>query len=153
MNSMYKDKDVYWFIKENNELDGIMREPTSEEMAEFTRFMGLKTITLDNMIRLVKTFSPKAQLRDDYSFDIQDGPWGGPHIKTSLQKILSSSITSPWRLYMEYEKIKPFTQGNGVSGRALWAWKAQDISEGFLVKFYTQTLNAFRNNFITEESV
>jgi Fic family protein len=57
-----------------------------------------------------------------------------------------------WQAHCEYEKIHPFEDLNGRTGRILWAWKMLQngkspfsLSFPFLQRFYYQTLDHFRS--------
>lgn len=138
------DKEMYSFVDESNKIEGINRKPTQIELAEFKRLLELKEITVDDIIKFVSIYDPEASLRDDYGLDIRVGnylpPWGGPHIRERLIQILESGLPA-WQMHILYQKVQPFTDGNGRSARALWAWKQRDISKGFLNTFYFQTLD------------
>ncbi len=56
---------------------------------------------------------------------------------------------SPFEAHVAYEKSHPFMDGNGRSGRAIWAWMMQregldPYSLQFLHRWYYQSLNAAR---------
>jgi hypothetical protein len=137
------DHDIYKFVRESNEIERIFRDPILEEIEEFKRFVALPRITIDELLRFLKVYQPDARLRDIYGLNVRVGryypPFGGPDIRPSLERILNSDLHS-YHLHIEYEKLHPFTDGNGRSGRALWAWKNKDIAGGFLLNFYFQTL-------------
>jgi Fic family protein len=52
---------------------------------------------------------------------------------------------SPFAAHVRYEHLHPFTDGNGRSGRAIWAWQMLyqgrgEIPLGFLHHFYYQSI-------------
>ena len=144
------------FIEESNRIEGIIRSPTREELAAFRRFMQLDKVTVKDLETFVKVYQPDARLRDKAGLDVHIGvqmpPRGGPEIRTALQDILSGAVRRPWLLvtkdrpdsaystHVAYEHLHPFTDGNGRSGRMLWAWQMRDFPLGFLHHFYYQTL-------------
>jgi hypothetical protein len=79
-------------------------------------------------------------------------PRGGPSIEGHLEDLLSAvngGRVSPYEAHRRYETLHPFLDGNGRSGRALWAW--QMLRDGldpfalpFLHRWYYQSLDAAR---------
>lgn len=137
------------FVAESNRIEGIHRPPTDAEIAEHRRFIALKQVTLEDLIAFVAVYQPDAVLRDQEGLDVRVGgyrpPKGSPQIAYDVTVILVDAYTwsSPYRTHVEYEKLHPFTDGNGRSGRALWAWqmaRKQGCPLGFLHHFYYQTL-------------
>lgn len=55
---------------------------------------------------------------------------------------LPGEADPPWEVHIAYEMLHPFTDGNGRSGRMLWAWQMRNFPLDFLHTFYYQTLNA-----------
>ena len=52
-------------------------------------------------------------------------PPGGPQIAIELSKLIQLAIdndATPFAIHRRYEKLHPFQNGNGRSGRILWAW-------------------------------
>lgn len=146
--SLQKKVDQKEFVKESNKIEGIMRDPSKEELSEFDRFIRLKEVSVEALIQFVKVYQPDARLRDTPSVPgVRVGshiaPPSGPEIRVQLEGLLkqvNSKEISPFDAHVYYETLHPFTDGNGRSGRALWAWMMQRFPLGFLHKFYYQTL-------------
>ena len=135
--------ELYNFAKESNEIEDIRRAPTNEEIEELARFIHLPVMTIEDISKFVSVYQPNARLRDEYDLCVRIGryfpPNGCPEMKAMLQEILDRNLGS-WELHVEYENLHPYTDCNGRSGRALWAWKEKDLRQGFLLNFYYQTL-------------
>lgn len=85
-------------------------------------------------------------------------PVGGIAIVTRLIDILQDAQFSThdssfglrglqslaYETHQRYEKLHPFTDGNGRSGRMLWMWMMRKAPLGFLHTWYYQSLNAGR---------
>lgn len=136
------------FVRESNKIEGILREPSEAEIKEFIRFMSLDEITVQDLEEFVSVYQPDARLRTSYGDNVYVGNHfpieGGPEVLIQLTLLLEDTNLirkyNPFRVHIKYEKLHPFTDGNGRSGRMLWAWQMQDISLGFLHMFYYQTL-------------
>lgn len=141
------------FIRESNRIEGILREPTQAEIEEFDRFLSLKKITIKELVKFVSVYAPGHRLRDKVGLNVSVGgyyaPFGGIAIRYRLNEILDV-LEPPYKTHVAYELLHPFTDGNGRSGRALWAWQTYQrhgkLPEiGFLHSFYYQALNYARD--------
>lgn len=137
------------FIAESNRIEGILREPTKQEVEEFERFMSLDIVTITDLAQFVRVYQPGAKLRDKKGMNVRVGNHvpldGGPLVRSRLEGILDRCHTSgAYHTHIEYETLHPFTDGNGRSGRVLWAWQMQEFPLGFLHHFYYQALQNSR---------
>ena len=141
------------FIEESNKIEGIERAPTVDELSITKEFWAKININVNDVVALVKVYEPKAVLRNKLGLDVRVGdylpPKGSPQIFSDLSALVSSvndDKLSPYLLHQSYEAIHPFTDGNGRSGRALWAWHmlnwnySPGVALGFLHTWYYQSL-------------
>ena len=147
--------DTYDFVAESNRIEGIHREPTYSEIDEHERFIALDRITVADMEQFVSVYQPDAQLRDKPGLNVRIGnhypPPGGIDIRHALECILidaDGDRDDPYTTHVRYETLHPFTDGNGRSGRVLWAWQMCNHRDGyplgFLHQFYYQGLSGAR---------
>lgn len=141
------------FIRQSNEIEGIYREPTPIEISFSKSFLEMKKIGISDLSALVKAYQPEAMLRDKEGLNVRIGRYyptrGGPHIRGKLQDILDNmEVNGSYITHLNYEALHPFTDGNGRSGRMLWAWGMgvkMNFDRSFLQEFYYQTLNEYTN--------
>ena len=138
--------DLCEFVKESNRIEGIVRDPTNEEINELKRFIYLDWVTLDDAIRFVKIYQPNAVLRDKKGLDVRVGgyypPKGDKYMAMKLIEILGTSKEfTPFQNHLRFESLHPFTDCNGRLGRAFWLWQVQSAPLGFLHTFYYQSLS------------
>lgn len=147
-------RDLRDFVAESNRIEGIQRTMQREIEAHET-LLSLDELAVEHMEIFVAHVQPGAKLRRHVGLDVRVGPHvpppGGPEIEQGLAQLLIGIDgapwgTTPWENHVAYESLHPFTDGNGRSGRALWAW--QMIKEGrdpfalpFLHRSYYDALN------------
>ena len=148
---MITDKELFDFVKESNSIENIIRNPFDQELKEHERFMNLDQMSVEEIESFVKVHEPNALLRDKYGLSVRIGSYypkrGCPEIRYDLERIINSHVNA-YEMHIQYEKLHPFTDGNGRSGRALWAWKMikdkkEIVSGSFLRTFYYQTLQHY----------
>ena len=139
--------DAIYFIAESKRIEGILSPPTEAEITEHNRFMNLTLIAVSDLEQFVAVFEPAASLRRHTGMNVQVGnhiaPPGGPEIETALSEILiraNSGHYLPSRIHLLYEKLHPFSDCNGRSGRMLWLWMMREAPLGFLHTWYYQSL-------------
>ena len=135
---------LFKFSKESLEIERMFRDPTDQEIDELKRFIGLPTMTVEELEQFVSVYQPDAKLRDKYDMNVRVGsyypPFGNPEMRTALNDLLKEDLNA-WDLHIRYELLHPFMDCNGRSGRALWLWKNMKTSGSFLLDFYFQTLS------------
>lgn len=133
-----------------------MRPPTDAEIESTRAFIAGSRPTLDAVAEIAVVYSPdKGFLRNQRGMDVRVGthvaPAGGPRIYTMLNDLLSTiEQVTAFEFHVAYETLHPFLDGNGRTGRALWAWQMSRndpamIELGFLHAWYYQTLSGIRN--------
>jgi len=138
------------FIKQSNRIEGIFRQPKPAETDEFSRFMALDKITIDDLTKFVSVYQPDAQIRSKTGLNVQVGlhipPPGGDLIIEELERILVlvNANYNAYDRHVEYETLHPFTDCNGRSGRMIWAWMVRDLRLQFLQRWYYDSLNKSR---------
>lgn len=141
------------FIAESNRIEGINRPGTREEIRAHDHLWSLEIISVGDLEDFVKAIAG-ASLRRYPGRDVRVGshtpPPGGPNIETQLFGLLDaigSGHLNPFHAHQRYEHLHPFMDGNGRSGRALWAWHMakrglDPFPLPFLHRWYYQSLEA-----------
>jgi hypothetical protein len=142
------------FIEESNRIEGI-GFTTAADRAAHSRLWDLDVISIPDIDEFVAAVAG-AELRDRPGMDVvvadHRPPPGGVSIRATLEALLraiNSEAWNPHAWHCAYETLHPYTDGNGRSGRALWAWQMMrrgrdPFALGFLHAFYYQTLDQTR---------
>ena len=141
--------DLGSFIRESNEIEGIYGF-TDEDLRAHETLLNLAAITVPDLELFVAEVAG-ATLRRVPGMNVRIGdyvpPKGGLHILDMTGDICdmaNGGKVHPYELHQRYESLHPFMDGNGRSGRAIWAWmmaqRGQLRGMPFLQAWYYQSL-------------
>lgn len=155
------DTQLEAFIRESWKIEGY------DEPAGLHTLMRIHQDFIDNAFPTRAALAEAALLftgnvgviRDCEGLDVRVGnhlpPPGGSlipkHLDDLLEAVSFEAAFGPHEAHAAYEDLHPFMDGNGRTGRMLWAWHMEDtgadpywVNRGFLHTFYYQSLGAKR---------
>ena len=148
--------DLEEFLTESNKIEIIYLVPpiNKDGLLILSVFLNTDELSIFSLLEAQYAIAPNAPLRDKIGMNVSVGghiaPAGGLSIKrefiTLLDSIQRHSLT-PYLAHVEFEKLHPFMDGNGRTGRLLWLWQMLrlnwEFQRPFLHQFYYQTLQHF----------
>lgn len=145
-------KSVKKFMTESLKIEGINRAPTQDEIEATIIFLARPVLDIDHVLELQAVYAPGKPLRTQPGMNVRIGnyivPPGGPAIGYRLEELcrwFNGPVASPWWGHIYFEKLHPFIDGNGRTGRTIWAWQMLKLEKdpfalSFLHQYYYQTL-------------
>ena len=115
------------FVRVSNRMAGITRDPTVAEISAHRGLLAVNALRVENLELFIRHIAPGAGLRDTPEAEApEETPAAGDDLRSDLATIIQAAQTrsaSPSRLHRIYRRLRPFTDGNGRCGRALWMWQ------------------------------
>jgi hypothetical protein len=151
---MYRDylkreSELSAFTRESLDIESIFRSPTLAEVQGLRDFLA-GSMTLESVMAIQAIYAPGKPLRDvsgmNVRVDNHRAPRGCPDMRNWLSDIITDTRDA-YHGHVAFETLHPFMDGNGRTGRAMWAWWMINAEQdpfmlGFLHNFYYQTLAA-----------
>lgn len=145
--------NLHQFILESNMIEGIIRKPKQCEINAHNKLISTKKPNLQTVIDFVEACEPTAKLRNKPGMNVRVGGrvpiYGSGFVQSLLEDMIENLIDlptiTPVEFHKKYEKLHPFMDCNGRSGRALWYWQMVNLHnrwpDRFLQEYYYQTLS------------
>src|SRR4051812_30027037 len=102
------------FVRESNRIEGILRNPTNDEIAAHNAILSISDLTVRDIEEFVAIVAPGHKLRRKVGQDVCVGnhiaPPGGPDILIKLGEIFAAVPDGdPYDVHQRYEYLHPFT--------------------------------------------
>ena len=117
------------FVRVSNRIAGIARDPTAAEISAHRGLLAANSLRVENLELFVHHVAPGAGLRGGLAANAEPGDEESSRdedLRADLATIVLAAQTrsaSPHRVHRIYRLLRPFTDGNGRCGRALWMWQ------------------------------
>jgi len=147
------DDTLIAFAKESNAIEGIYDDIMLMQYESRLRaFLELDEITVSDLCAFNEGHGVLRTNGECVTVGNHTPPKGGQAVLYSLVDILHDvnlGELDPWFMHIEFETLHPFTDGNGRTGRAIWAWQkvnqeGRNLSNLFLQQWYYDTLEQSR---------
>ena len=149
--------DLHAFVAESNRIEGIHLVTDAEINVHewFLRQPRLRTTDVERFVETVAGAGLRRREGMNVRIGLHSPPPGHREMGLRLGDLLEAAFVraegskTPWEVHARYEKLHPFMDGNGRSGRALWAWMRlrehrDPFALGFLHSAYYEALEAQR---------
>ena len=159
-----KGRALQAFLAESWDIEGLA-PPTPDIVEATERFLALECLTVKDVVELHFYYCGNQEcLRDklDGRLDVSIGrytaPPSGPDIADLLAKLLKQTeaaqtyrdgrrIESSYTMYLKFEALHPFTDGNGRIGRAIWLWYLLTYEGSVWASCVRQGVTPFKTTF------
>lgn len=140
------------FLDESNMIEGITKPLSLQEFMNAALFLASEVIRVDLLRNYLNIIQPDARLRSlptdpNVCIGNHKPPLSGPAVHADFMAILEGAHDGddPQEIHIRYEKLHPFTDGNGRTGRLIWLWQMihhhdYDGRNGFLIQWYYSSL-------------
>lgn len=153
MGELFSREEVRIFCMENNTMYGTRRPTLLKHVDATEQLIRQDTVSVEDMMSLADVFSPGTELRTVPGMNSRVGPEsfrpppGGPEMMDRFVDLMrrANEGEHPYKIHQEYLTLHPFRDGNGRTGRVLWAWGMINqnlrpwLKVGFLRAWYYQS--------------